>query len=141
MGERTLANRFAAMGAGFQGKMPEFYAQEERQRLAQERAQLMQQQEATQRQKDQLLFGRAVNDQLSAGNYDLAITGLNNRLVELNARGADTGFTQGIRNLLDAGPDGVQEAQRILTAGIRYVKKGECLTRLLRSLIAALLAE
>ena len=117
MAERTLANRFAAMGAGFQGKMPEFYAQEERQRLAQERAQLMQQQEATQRQKDQLLFGRAVNDQLSAGNYDLAITGLNNRLVELNARGADTGFTQGIRNLLDAGPDGVQEAQRILTAG------------------------
>lgn len=119
-----LGNALGGFSAGVAGQLPQFQAGLQRQSL------LEQQQEKTlsdERRKEQLLFNRITSDQIANGEIDRAITGTNNRLIELGNRGANTDYTTGINGLLQSGtPQGIAEALRITQAADREaVLRGE----------------
>ena len=107
---QKFGQRLQGFGAGVQGRGPEFIAGI-REREQQQGADL---------RKEQLLFNRVLNDQIQSGNIDSAVTGLNNRLLDLNERGANTDFSTGIKGLLEDGSDeALAEALRITQAADR----------------------
>ena len=105
---QRLGTALSGFSAGVSGQLPQFQAGLER-RAMQER------QGEDQRRKDMFLTNRVLLGDIQAGNIDRAITGLNTRLMEL-PEGTNTDFTMGMKNLLESGPEGVQEAIRIAQA-------------------------